>query len=170
MKAKSPRESMVETTELVLPNDTNLLGNLLGGRLMHLMDVAGAMAAQRHSNRIVVTAAIDSVEFNHPVKQGQMVTLKAKVTWVGRTSMEVVVEVYSEDFMTGDRKFTNRAYLTFVAVDSSSRPVEVCKLLLETDEDRRENEAAAKRRNERMRKKEGMLHASSSAAQYIAGR
>jgi acyl-CoA hydrolase len=154
MKLKSPRESMAEMTELVLPNDTNLLGNLLGGRLMHLVDIAGAMAAQRHSNRIVVTAAIDSVEFKHPVKQGQIITLKSRVTWVGRTSMEVVVEVFSEDFMTGERKFTNRAYLTFVAVDSESKPVEVCGLLLETEEEKREYEAAAKRRCDRLKKKE----------------
>lgn len=154
MKLKSPRESMVEMTELVLPNDTNLLGNLLGGRLMHLVDVAGAMAAQRHSNRIVVTAAIDSVEFKHPVKQGQIITLKSRVTWVGRTSMEVVVEVFSEDFMTGERKFTNRAYITFVAVDSDSKPVEVCGLLLETEEEKKEYEKAAKRCCERLKKKE----------------
>jgi acyl-CoA hydrolase len=153
MKMKSPRESMVEMTELVLPNDTNLLGNLLGGRLMHLIDVAGAMAAQRHCNRIVVTAAIDSVEFKHPVKQGQIVTLKARVTWVGRTSMEVAVEVFSEDYFTGEKKFTNRAYITYVAVDSSSKPVEVCGLLLETEEDRREYEAACIRRSERLKRR-----------------
>lgn len=154
MRLKSPRESMVEMTELVLPNDTNLLGNLLGGRLMHLVDVAGAIAAQRHSNRIVVTAAIDSVEFKHPVKQGQIVTLKARVTWVGRTSMEVLVEVFSEDFMTGERKLTNRAYLTFVAVDSASKPVEVYGLHLETEEEKKEYEAASKRRCERLKRKE----------------
>ena len=153
MKLKSPRESLVEMTELVLPNDTNLLGNLLGGRLLHLIDVAGAMAAQRHSNRIVVTAAIDSVEFKHPVKQGQIITLKGRVTWVGRTSMEVLVEVFSEDFLTGKQKFTNKAYLTFVAVDSASKPVEVCGLLLETEEEKKEYEAAAKRRCERLEKK-----------------
>ena len=153
MKLKSPRESLVEMTELVLPNDTNLLGNLLGGRLMHLVDVAGAIAAQRHSNRIVVTAAIDSVEFKHPVKQGQIITLKGRVTWVGRTSMEVLVEVFSEDFLTGKQKFTNKAYLTFVAVDSASKPVEVCGLLLETEEEKKEYEAAAKRRCERLEKK-----------------
>ena len=126
MDLKSPKESMVEMTELVLPNDTNLLGNLLGGRLMHWIDIAGAMAAQRHSNRIVVTASIDSVEFRHPVKMGEMVTLKAKLTWVGHTSMEVVVEVYSEDFLTGVRKFTNKAHLAFVAVDEEKKPVEIC--------------------------------------------
>ena len=92
MDAKTPKDSQVEMTELVLPNDTNLLGNLLGGRLMHWIDIAGAMAAQRHCNRIAATAAIDSVDFKHPVHVGEMVILKAKVTWVGRTSMEVAVE------------------------------------------------------------------------------
>lgn len=153
MKLKSPRESMVEMTELVLPNDTNLLGNLLGGKLMHLVDIAGAMAAQRHCNNIVVTAAIDSVEFKHPVKSGEIVTLKAKVTWVGRTSIEVAVEVFSENYMTGERKFTNKAYLTFVAVDQQGKPVEVCGLLVETEEERLEYEAAANRRCERLKGK-----------------
>lgn len=151
MKLKSPRESMVEMTELVLPNDTNMLGNLLGGKLMHLVDVAGAMAAQRHSNRIVVTAAIDSVQFKRPVKAGEIITLKAKVTWVGRTSMEVAVEVFSENYMTSERKFTNKAYLTFVAVDSQSKPVEVCGLLVETEDERVEYEAAAQRRCDRLK-------------------
>lgn len=151
MELKSPRDSMAEMTELVLPNDTNLLGNLLGGRLMHWVDIVGAMAAQRHSNRIVVTAAIDSVEFRHPVKMGELVTLKSKVTWVGRTSMEVTVDVYSEDFLSGIRKHTNKAFLTFVAMDNEKKPVEVCGLLLETDEDRCEYDEAMKRRNERLK-------------------
>ena len=153
MKLKSPRESMVEMTELVLPNDTNLLGSLLGGKLMHLVDIAGAIAAQRHCNRIVVTAAIDSVEFKHPIKAGEIVILKAKVTWVGRTSMEVAVEVFSENYLTGERKFTNKAYLTFVAVDEDGKPVEVCGLLVETDEERDEYEAASSRRLERLKNK-----------------
>ncbi|MGE4284592.1 MAG: acyl-CoA thioesterase, partial [Clostridia bacterium] len=86
MTKKLPKESMVEMNELILPNDTNLLGNLLGGRLLHWIDVAGALTAQKHCNRVVVTVAIDSVDFKHPVKVGEMVTLRAKVTWVGRTS------------------------------------------------------------------------------------
>lgn len=154
MKMKSPGESMVEMTELVLPNDTNMLGNLLGGRLMHFIDVAGAMAAQRHSNRIVVTAAIDSVDFKHPIRAGEMVILRANVTWVGRTSMEVAVEVFSENFMTGERKLTNKAYITFVAVDEQSRPVEVCGLLVKTEEEKLDYEAAAVRRAERLKKKQ----------------
>lgn len=151
MGMKSPRESMVEMTELVLPNDANLQGNLLGGRLMHLVDIAGAMAAQRHCNRIVVTAAIDSVEFKHPVKVGEIIMLKSKVTWVGRTSMEVIVEVYSENYLLCERKLTNKAYLTFVAVDSQDKPVEVCGLNPETLEEREEYEAAIKRRDERLK-------------------
>jgi acyl-CoA hydrolase len=153
MKLKSPRESMVEMTELVLPNDTNMLGNLLGGKLMHLVDIAGAIAAQRHCNRIVVTAAIDSVEFKHPIKAGEIIILKARVTWVGRTSMEVAVEVFSENYLTGERKFTNKAYLTFVAVDDAGKPVEVCGLLVESDEERDEYEAASSRRCERLKNK-----------------
>jgi acyl-CoA hydrolase len=153
MITKTPRESVVEMTELVLPNDTNLLGNLLGGRLMHLIDVAGAMAAQRHCNRAVVTASIDSVDFRHPVKQGRAVILRAKVTWVGRTSMEVRVDVFSEDFLTGRQEFNSKAYMTFVAVDADGRPVEVCGLSPETDEERHEYEAALKRRDERLKRR-----------------
>lgn len=151
MIQKASSESRIEMTELVLPNDTNLLGNLLGGKLMHWVDIAGAMAAQRHSNSIVVTAAIDSVEFRHPVKVGEMITLIARVTWVGRTSMEVAVDVYSENFHTGERKHTNKAYLTFVAVDSGGKPVAVCGLRLETEEEKKEYEAAFARRNERLK-------------------
>ncbi len=156
MTMKTPSESMVEMTELVLPNDTNLLGNLLGGRLMHLIDVAGAMAAQRHSNRVVVTASIDSVDFRNPVKQGRAVILRAKVTWVGRTSLEVAVEVFSEDFLTGEQEFTSKAYLTFVAVDSEGKPVEVCGLRPETEEEKQEFESAIKRRSERLKRRSAL--------------
>lgn len=151
MREKTPGETKVEMTELVLPNDTNLLGNLLGGRLMHWVDIAGAMAAQRHCNRIVVTASIDSVEFRHPVRVGEMITLMARVTWVGRTSMEVAVDVYSENYQTEERKHTNKAYLTFVAVNSEGRPMQVNGLKLETEEEKKEFEAALARRNERLK-------------------
>lgn len=154
MSSKTPKESQVEMTELVLPNDTNLLGNLLGGRLMHWVDICGAMAAQRHCNRLTVTAAIDSVDFNHPVHLGQMIILKAKVTWVGKTSMEVIVEVFSEDFTTGEVKFTNKAYLTFVAVNESCRPTPVPALIPETEEEMKEFELAIKRRESRLARKE----------------
>lgn len=154
MDAKTPKDSQVEMTELVLPNDTNLLGNLLGGRLMHWVDIAGAMAAQRHCNRLAVTASIDSVDFKHPVHVGEMVILKAKVTWVGRTSMEVAVEVFSEDYMSGEVKFTNKAYLTFVAINENCRPSPVPALVPETEEEKKEFDLAIKRREERLARKE----------------
>lgn len=153
MKMKSPRESMVEMTEMVLPNDANIFGNLLGGRLMHWVDIAGAMAAQRHCNHIVATAAIDSVEFKHPVKVGEIIILRARVTWVGRTSMEILVEVYSENYLSGEKKFTNKAYLTFVAVDENGKPVEVNGLLPESEEEKIEYEQALKRRENRLKRK-----------------
>lgn len=151
MKEKTPGETKAEMTELVLPNDTNLLGNLLGGRLMHWIDIAGAMAAQRHANRIVVTASIDRVEFRHPVRAGEMITLIARVTWVGRTSMEVAVDVYSENYQTEEKKHTNKAYLTFVAVDNEGKPMPVGGLRLETEEEKREFDAALARRSERLK-------------------
>lgn len=150
MQDKKISDSMVEMRELVLPNDTNLLGNLLGGRLMHWVDIAGAMAASRHAQSIVATAEIDSVEFKHPVHVGQMVLLKAKLTWVGTTSMEVLVEVCSEDYMTGETKFTNKAYLTFVALDGSGKKHPVPRLILETEEEKNEFEQALKRREARL--------------------
>ena len=114
MEAKKISDSMVEMRELILPNDANILGNLLGGRLLHWVDVAGAMAASRHAQSIVATVSIDSVEFKQPVKVGEMVLLKARLTWVGRTSMEVLVEVCSENYLSGKTTFTNRAYITFL--------------------------------------------------------
>ncbi|MDP4182503.1 MAG: acyl-CoA thioesterase, partial [Bacillota bacterium] len=122
LKGKTPRESQVEMTELVIPNDTNLLGNLLGGRLMHWLDIAGAMVASRHSNKIVATVALDSLDFRHPVRMGELVILKAKMTWVGRTSMEVSIKVYAENLSTGNIILTNKAYLTFVALDNECKP------------------------------------------------
>lgn len=151
-EAKTIAESMVETRELVIPNDTNLLGNLLGGRLMHLVDVTAAMAASRHAGCNVVTACIDSVDFAHPVRLGEMVVIKAKLTWTGRTSMEVMVEVFSENYLTSEIKFTNKAYVTFVALDEHCRPRPVPSLILLTDEERKENEAAKLRRAERLRR------------------
>lgn len=136
--------------ELVLPNDTNLLGNLLGGRLLHWVDIAGAMAASKHSNSIVVTASIDSVDFNLPVRAGEMVVLKSRLTWVGRTSMEVLVEVCSDNFLTGESNLANRAYLTFVALDENGKPRPVPPLIVETEEEKREYQEALKRREERL--------------------
>lgn len=150
MQSKTILDSKVEMRELVLPNDTNILGNLLGGRLLHWVDIAAAMAASRHAKSIVATAVIDSVEFSQPVHVGEMIVLKARLTWVGRTSMEVMVEAYSENYLTGETIFTNKAYLTFVALDENSKPHPVPGLLLETDEERSEYQQAITRRDARL--------------------
>ena len=153
MQGKKVSESKIEMRELVLPNDTNLLGNLLGGTLLHWIDVAGAMAASKHSQSIVATAAIDSVDFNMPVRAGEMVVLKAKLTWVGRTSMEVLVEVCSDNFLTGETHLANRAYLTFVALDENGKPQPVPSLIVETEEEQKEYQEAMKRREERLKRR-----------------
>ncbi|HHW23144.1 MAG TPA: acyl-CoA thioesterase [Clostridiaceae bacterium] len=153
MEMKRISDSKIEMRELVLPNDTNILGNLLGGRLLHWVDIAGAMAASTHAQSVVATAAIDSVEFNEPVHVGEIVILKAHLTWVGRTSMEVLVEVCSENYLTGVIKATNRAYVTYVAVDQNGKPKPVPGLILETEEERTEFEEAKKRREVRLAKR-----------------
>lgn len=149
---KTPTSSQVEMTELVLPNDTNLLGNLLGGRLMHWIDIAGAMAASRHSNKVVATVAMDSLDFRHPARMGELVILKAKLTWVGRTSMEVTVKAYAENIKTGNTIMTNKAYLTFVALDEECKPTQVPTLIPESEEEIKNFIDAEIRRNERLRK------------------
>ncbi|HHY23355.1 MAG TPA: acyl-CoA thioesterase [Clostridiaceae bacterium] len=148
--------SQIEMTQLVLPNDTNVLGNLLGGRLMHWIDIAGAMAASRHSNKVVATVALDSLDFRHPVRMGEFVILKAKLTWVGRTSMEVTVSVFAENYETGSVIQTNKAYITYVALDHDGNPTPVPSLLPETEEEKKDYMEAEQRRNERLdrRKKE----------------
>ncbi|MBI3661704.1 MAG: acyl-CoA thioesterase [Acidobacteria bacterium] len=156
-KAASPRVkkpagrkvsvSRSEMTEVVLPNDANPLGFLLGGRLMHLMDIAAAIAAHRHSNSYAVTASVDYVDFRNPIAVGDLVILKSSVNRVFTTSMEVGVKVFSEHYITGERKHTSSAYLTFVAVDENRRPKPIIPVIPETAEDRRRyREAAARRR------------------------
>src|SRR2546423_13010621 len=125
MNLKKPNDSLTEMNELVLPNDTNTLGNLMGGRLLHWMDIASAIAAQKHSNRVVVTVSVDFVSFTESIKLGDVVTLKAKVTRAFKTSMEVWIEVYAENIPEGTRKKCNEAFYTFVAVDGNSRPIPV---------------------------------------------
>lgn len=138
-------------TELVLPGDSNQLGNILGGRIMHWIDLAAAIAAARHAGRVAVTASMDSLEFIHPVKVGQVVRLVAQVNWVGKTSMEIGVDVFREDLNAGDVKKTSTAYLTFVALDQEGRPVPVPPLLCETPEEEARFHAAEERRKERLR-------------------
>jgi acyl-CoA hydrolase len=157
LSGKHPADSQVEMTELVLPNDTNLLGNLLGGRLMHWIDIAGALAASRHSNRVVATVAIDSLDFRHPVRVGERVILKAKLTWAGRTSMEVTVKVYAENMKTGNTIMTNKAFITFVALDDEGKPTEVPPLYPETEEEKKDYIEAELRRNERLKRKNRKL-------------
>ena len=137
-------------TEIVLPNDANRLGNLLGGRLMHMIDIAAAIAASRHTNRVCVTASVDELHFHHPIKIGEVVTLKASVNRSFRTSVEVGVRVSKEDLLTGERKHTNSAYLTFVAIDEEGRPVLVPRLMPSTKEERRRFRDAARRRTQRL--------------------
>ena len=145
MKPKLARESHTIMTEMVLPNDTNTLNNLMGGRLLHFMDIAAAIAAQKHSNRIVVTASVDNVSFSEPIRLGNIVTMKAQVTRAFSSSMEVFIEVWAEDIPAGIRVSTNTAYYTFVAVDQSGRPIEVAPVIPETDEKERYDSALRRR-------------------------
>jgi len=143
----TPRDSRVEMTEIVLPNDTNAQGNILGGRVMHLIDIAAAMSAMRHCRKSVNTVHVDKISFKHPIPLGHVALLKAQVNYAGRTSMEVGVKVWSENPLTGERKHTSSAYLTFVALDEERRPCPVPPLVLETDDDRRRARDAEVRRN-----------------------
>lgn len=145
--------SYVEMTQLILPNDTNLLGNLLGGRLLHWIDISAAMVASRHSNKTVATVAMDEVEFRHPVKMGDIVTLKARITWVGKSSMEVLVKSYAEDIKTGKIVLANKAFLTFVALDDDGKSSLVPKLKLQNEQEEIEFKQAIIRRNERLLKR-----------------
>ena len=151
--ALSVKNSQVEMTQLVLPNDTNQLGNLLGGQLMHWIDLAGAIAAARHSRRVCVTASVDELNFIHPIKQGEVVILRASVNRVFRTSMEVGVKVLSENLLTGKVQHANTAYLTFVSIDDSGQPVASPPLRPEGDEEQRRHEDALRRREERLKRR-----------------
>ncbi|HZV86424.1 MAG TPA: acyl-CoA thioesterase [Candidatus Binatus sp.] len=151
LKGKPVSASRSEMTEIVLPAQTNPLGKLLGGQVMHLVDMVAAMAAHRHSNSYVVTASVDYIDFRNPINLGEIVNLKSQVNRVFRTSMEVGVEVYSENAMTGERKHTTSAYVTFVAIDEYTRlPKPVAPLILKTAEERQRFREAAKRRKVRL--------------------
>jgi acyl-CoA hydrolase len=142
--------SRTEMTELVLPQDSNLLGNILGGRVMHLIDVAGAITAHRHCHRQVVTASVDHLDFLNPVRVGDLIVLEAQVNRAFHTSVEVGVEVSSEDAVAGVRKHTTHAFLTFVAVDDAGKPVPVPPLIVKTSEERRRFKEAGERRELRL--------------------
>jgi acyl-CoA hydrolase len=151
LAGKPVSASRSEMTEIVLPAQTNPLGKLLGGQVMHLVDMAAALAAHRHSNSYVVTASVDYIDFRNPVNLGEIVNLKSQVNRVFHTSMEVGVEVYSENMLTGERKHTTTAYVTFVAIDEHTRmPKAVPPLIVKTAEETRRFNGAAERRKTRL--------------------
>jgi acyl-CoA hydrolase len=142
--------------QAVLPNDANALGFILGGTVMHLIDIAGAIACHRHTRSLLVTAAVDGLQFLHPIKVGDLIILRARVTAAWTTSLEVEVEVFSEETLTGIRRMTSLAYLTFVAVDRESRRVPIPGLILDTDEDRRRAAEADARRADRLEARQAL--------------
>jgi len=150
---KRASESATEMVQVVLPNDANPLGFILGGSVMHLIDIAGAIACHRHTRSLLVTAAVDGLQFLHPIKVGDLIILKARVTAAWSTSLEVEVEVFSEETLTGVRRMTSRAYLTFVSIDRHGKPQQVPPLLIETPEDEERCRAAHARRDERLKRK-----------------
>jgi acyl-CoA hydrolase len=149
-KQRRCADSFVRTTELVLPNDTNTLNNLMGGRMMHLMDVVGAICAQRFSGRTVVTASVDSISFNNSIRLGDVVTLDAQVTRSFNSSMEIHIVAYAENIPAGTRTCTNEAFFTFVAVDQSGRPIDVPEAIPETADEVRLFDGALRRRQVRL--------------------
>ncbi len=151
--AKRWQDSTAETVQVVLPNDSNPLGFILGGTVMHLIDITGAIACHRHTNTLALTAGVDGLEFIHPIKVGDLILLKSRVTCVFSTSLEVEVEVFSEEIETGTRKLTSRAYLTFVSIDKNGKAQKVPPLLAETPDDEERVRQAHERRADRLRRK-----------------
>jgi acyl-CoA hydrolase len=150
MSSKKASESLVIMTELVLPNDTNLFGNLMGGRLMYWMDIAAALAGSKHCNSPVVTASVDNISFTNPIKLGNVVHIEAKITRAFNTSMEVHMNVWGEDIIQQYRYKSNEAYYTFVSLDADSKPQKVPLLEPETEDELRLYESALRRRQLRL--------------------
>ena len=147
---KRVADSVTEMVQVVLPNDANPLGFILGGTVMHLIDIAAAIACHRHTRSLLVTAAVDGLQFLHPIKVGDLIILKARVNAAWSTSLEAEVEVFSEETLTGVRRMTSRAYLTFVAIDRDNRRVAIPGLILETDDEKQRAAEANRRRAERL--------------------
>lgn len=147
---KHPHESITVMNELVLPNDTNILNNLMGGRLLHWMDICAAIAARKHCNRSVVTASVDSVSFKEPIRLGDVVTITAKVTRSFKSSMEIHLDVFADNIQTGENRRSNEAYYTFVAVDGYGSPINVPELEPQTEEELKKFEGALRRRQLRL--------------------
>ena len=159
LKPKTMKESQVTMIGLVLPNDTNILKNLLGGRLMHWMDIAAAMAASRHCHNVAVTAVVDDLSFHEPIRLGNIVSLCANVNRAFNTSMEVGVKVEVEDFKTGEKKHSNSAYFTFVSVDTDTyKKMPVPQIIPETPEEKKWYNDALIRREQRLNQKHGIIH------------
>ncbi|WP_374948678.1 acyl-CoA thioesterase [Mucilaginibacter sp.] len=150
MNGKAPKESYTIMNELVLPNDTNTFNNLMGGRLLHWMDIAAAISAQKHCNRVVVTASVDNVSFHHPIKLGDVITIEAKVTRAFNTSVEVRMDVFAENIPSGTRNKSNEAYYTFVALDQNGQTHPVPPITPETDTEVELFEGALRRRQLRL--------------------
>jgi acyl-CoA hydrolase len=151
LAARPVSESRTEMVEAALPHDANVLGSVLGGRVMHLVDIAAAIAAHRHCRSNVVTVSVDHLDFRNPIRVGELIVLKSSVNRVFHTSMEVGVKVFSEDVLSGVRKHTTSAYLTFVALDEAGNPQAAPPLLCETPEDKRRFREALSRRKIRLR-------------------
>lgn len=150
MESKKCIESLTIMTELVLPNDSNLLGNLMGGRLLYWMDIASALSAAKHANAQVVTASVDNVSFQHPIKLGSVITIEAKVSRVFKTSIEVHMVVYAQTLRHGNKVKSNEAFYTFVALDENGNKSEVNPAIPETDEEKKLYEGALRRREIRL--------------------
>jgi acyl-CoA hydrolase len=150
MQKRTPKDSYTMMTEIVLPNDTNVFGNLMGGRLMYWMDIAAAIAAQRHCNAPVVTASVDNISFENPIKLGNTVHIEAKVSRSFNSSMEVHLRVWGEDFTQQYKYKSNEAYYTFVALDPNRRPRRVPELEPETEDEVKQFEGALRRRQVRL--------------------
>ena len=150
LPGKTVEETAVEMVEVALPNDANPLGNLLGGKVMHLIDIAGAIAAHRHARAQVVTVAVDNLDFLYPIRVGELVVLRAPMTRTFRTSMEVEVRVYREDYLTGKRQQTSSAFVTYVALDATGKPQEVPPLIPRAAEEKRRYREALERRRRRL--------------------
>lgn len=150
MPSKKATDSLTIMTELVLPNDTNVFGNLMGGRLMYWMDIAAALSAQKHCNAAVVTASVDNISFESPIKLGNVVHIQAKISRAFNTSMEIYMKVWGEDLKKQHKYKSNEAYYTFVALDANNKPIPVPELIPDTEEEKKLFEGALRRRQIRL--------------------
>lgn len=146
MEKRTASSTKAIMTELILPNDTNTLGNLMGGRLLHWLDICAAISAHRLCRRVVVTASVNNVSFSHPIRLGDIITLEAKISRSFKSSMEVFIDVFVEDHRTGEKKKCNNAIYTFVAVDQLGSPIAVPELIPETPEEKERYEGALRRK------------------------